>query len=179
MFNTNIEIDSKYSINLRANINEMSSTLEILEKAENSSLSCITTLVVDTIEEYNKLEDFDLSIFNYKHVNFEISNEHIWNLDLSIIIKNLLIKDITRIDRNSVIKTYKPSHITSFLEQNNKKILSKFNDIEIKDWNPVYNAMNETLLLSQNLTDALNNSLLEKKEIKAEVDKAKKILEDL
>lgn len=178
MFDSSIEL-KKSRLTLHGDIEEIKNSLTSINGDYAEDLTVEMQVSFYDVEEYNHFIKLDFEKFRNKHIVLNISSSIFDTINIDPITKNFLIKNIQFLKGSIQIKLYKPKIVVSEIVENNQKIYSEFINNDSYYWNPTYNSINELLILSNNLLDEYNQTLLDKKEINGKIQKIKSIVEDL
>jgi|SRR5699024_2354811 len=178
MFDSSIELKSS-RLTFRGDIEEVKTSLISIDKEHIQNLAIEAQISFYDVDEYNAFIQLTFKEFINKHIILNISSSIFDTVNIEPITKNFLIKNIQFLKGSIQINLYKPEKIIPEIINNNYKIYNIFINNDLYYWNPTYNSVNELLVLSNNLLDEYNQTLLDKKEINNKMLKVKSIVKDL
>ena len=174
MFSSSFEIDNKNIIMINTEIEQLSNSLNTMKSLVNNIVKLVISLKNES--ELAELYSSDLNMLESQHVSLRMSMSVFHNLDFDYINNNYLLKNIVVTNGEVILNLFLMNNIPIKVIENNKKIFTRFLNETHVDWKPVYNVLNESLVLSKNLTDELNSAILNKKKNHEYIKKIKSIL---
>lgn|SRR5699024_4901681 len=177
MFNSSVEIDNNNLIIIKCEMGNLVYSLKKIENLDNEEIK-----LVITIETEDSLADFyKMNLQNHEnlHLTIQLSMSVVNKLKFEELNKKYLLKNISMHNGTAIFNLYHMGTVPSIVVLNNWKIYNRFLNEPHNDWQPVYNVLNESLVLSKNLTKELNEAILEKKKNKKEIRKIKNIVSEM
>ncbi|HLR68526.1 MAG TPA: hypothetical protein VK105_15600 [Virgibacillus sp.] len=178
MFDSSIEL-KETRLTLHGDTEELKNSLSNINRDYMKEHTVELQVSFNGVDEYMHFIKLDFEKLRNMHVVLNISSSIFDTINITPIIENFLIKNIQFFKGSIQINLYKPQIVNSELVENNQKIYNEFINSDFYYWNPSYNSINELLVLSNNMLDEYNQTLLKNKEMNSKLQKLKSIVKDL
>jgi len=176
MFSPKIELNNANKIVINSNVHQLMATNLDFFQREKGYDSLELIINIQNPEELTDLIKSNLGVYNDFHFKLNLPSINLHQFDVDLIFENFVVKSIMNSDNYAQFLLFKPKKIHTYIEKNNYKIFDKFSNDKNQEWNPIYNTFNESLKLNGDLTDELNRTVRDNKELKTKFSTIKDII---